>query len=216
MKRYLFAVFFLVLAHGFLLGQSANKGTFHLDLHGGLGLGNVITNLGPDNESFTAYTVGGVSAGYSLHENLELGIELNVQPFFTENDSTRSTNVGSGFIGGFAKYHVLNREKSNMYIGFLAGVGGFEYSVVDSAQNVGFLEMGGTTLGLNFGYRKYFGQTIGFKAELGWLTQPYWGRRLTYNDVEYDEFRTGLDVVDTKIRISSINLKVGLTFKFGG
>jgi len=198
------------------IGQSADKGKLFLDLDGGLAGYSVNSNASHTGSGAGLATILNFGVGYNIQKNMNFGIEFNSHQFLV--DSVREDNsINSAVTGMFSfrfQYHLINKEKFNLYVGSKIGWAAFEIVAEDTSGTVGALALGGTVAGLNVGIRKYFGN-FGLRMELGFQQIPMSGTSFYVDNVERTYYNNWLKVEDYKARFIGAYLTAGISLKLG-
>jgi hypothetical protein len=212
-----FGAFILTVLISFnSLAQSADKGKLFLDLDGGLAGYSVNSNATHTGSGAGLATMLNFGIGYNVQNSLNLGIEFNSHQFLV--DSVReNTSVASALTGMFSfrlQYHLINNEKFNLYVGSKVGWSAFGLVAKNTSGTVGILELGGTVVGLNAGFRKYFGN-FGLRMELGFHQIPMVATAFYVDNIERIYYNNWLKVEDFKARFIGGYLTVGISLKLG-
>jgi len=198
------------------IGQSADKGKLFLDLDGGLAGYSVNSNASHTGSGAGVATILNFGVGYNIHNNMNFGIEFNTHQFLVDSvrDDNSVTSAATGMFSFRFQYHLINKEKFNLYVGSKIGWAAFGIVAEDTAGTVGALELGGTVAGLNLGIRKYFGN-FGLRMELGFQQIPMAATSFIVDDVERTYYNNWLKVEDYKARFIGGYLTAGISLKLG-
>jgi len=215
--KYFGALVLVLFITSFSYAQSADKGKLFIDLDGGIAAYSIISNENHNRVGAGVARITSFGIGYNIHHNFNLGIELNSHQFLldTVRGDKLTTSVVSGTFTFRGQYHLINNEKLNLYVGVKVGWSGLNLSAQDTLGSTGYLALSGTAMGLNIGFRKYFGRTFGIKAEAGFLQLPMHGVSFYINDEPRTYLTSWLKVDDYKAQLTGGYLSFGITFKIG-
>jgi len=175
-----------VLYVNLLLSQSADKGKFNFFLGTGTGLYSVQSNQNLNNNSAALPVQLNLDVSYFTHKQVSIGLEVLNQTFLNDEDPSTIKTISSGMLGININCHIINRRKSNVFIGASVGGFNFDYSVIDSTRGSlggnGELLANGIYNKFYIGLNKYiFAKRIGVRVKSGFINQSMQMNSLTIN-----------------------------------
>ncbi len=207
----------LLVCSSIVHSQSADKGKFLIDVDGGLSVFHVESNENHSSSTVAVARSLGLSFAYCTHQNFALGIEFNSDNFYV--DSVRDRKFSASVIASHfllkGQYHLVNKEKFNLYVGAKVGFGDLYLEAADSSGVVGTLIMQGNSNNVHFGIRKYFGKKFGLVAETGYAGMALMGRELTVDGTIEPDINNWLAVEDYRSVLRGGYIHVGLTLSLG-
>ena len=187
----MFRIILLLLSILYLnlfLSQSADKGKINLYLGAGAGLYGVLSNQNVGHNSAALPIKLNLDVSYFTHKQVSLGFEFLNQTFLNDEDPSTIKTVSSGMLGININCHIINRKKSNIFIGTSVGSFDFDfdYSVIDSTRGSiggnGELLASGIYNTFYIGLNKYFfAKRIGIRIKSGFINQSMQMNSLTIN-----------------------------------
>lgn len=185
--------------------QAIHKGNCEITAGTGFGIYDVSNNESNDsakNNSTGATGLLNVSFKYAISEKFSLGFILERNGFAHDSlNKAHSINIGLD-----AQYLFVNKEKNVIYIDFLGGYSNFKF--IDN-KNKNWVVGNGLTIQPGIGFKHYFGKTFGFYLQSNYAFYRY--KKLI--DANGNILKTG-NSTDYLIRLSGLNVKIGLSFKF--
>ena len=144
-------------------------------------------------------------------------MEINGHRFLMDSvgQDRVSTSANTGLLTFRGQYHLINKEKFNMYVGTKIGWSGLNLYLEDTSGTTGSIQLEGTAIGLNFGFRKYFGKTFGIRFETGFMHLPMRADAFYVNSVSQEYVTDWLTVEDFKAQFTGGYVNFGITFKIG-
>lgn len=188
------------------LAQAVKKGNIEITSGTGFGIygasDNESDNDTSQNNSTAVAAILDVSLKYSIIDKLCLGFMLERNGFVHDSSNkAHSINIGIN-----AQYLFLNKEKNVIYFDFLGGYSNFKY--IDKGSK-NWITSNGLNIQPGIGFKHYFGKILGFYLQSNYSFYSY--NKLTSDNGEI--LKTSKSE-NYNIRLSGLNVKIGLTFKF--
>lgn len=202
------AIFFLIIPFiGF--SQAIQKNDF--EIAGGVGLGIYGTSdNNPEKDTSTESSMAAAGLiNFSLHyaviNKLSIGILAERNGYVTNKDSS---NKGVALnIGLDCQYRLINKEKTIVLANVFGGYSHFKY---DNKEE--WVSSNGICFQLGIGFKHYFSKTVGMFIQSNYALYPY--KKLVNSKNEILKTGPVNDQKNYSIKISGLNLKLGLTFHF--
>jgi hypothetical protein len=211
MKKLVLSVFFISMSSTLLFAQAHSKGD--ILINAGIGFGLYGANYQYVNTSNGDKTTGSgaaasfitpLTAEYALHD--KWGVGLQVSPaFYADSATKKTTSMGLGIFGS---YHLLNKERFELYTRLGAGYGNLKH-VENKTDGTYSWNLKGFYVRPSVGMRKYFGEHIGFFADLALGSY-------SFSAGEYKDPNGTVDLKDGKLTFNTFGVEVstGLAVKF--
>lgn len=222
MRGILLISFVSIISSGFF-AQSADKGAFKFNFGVGSGVLTTVSNADVTDVSSSSYalpSIGAFSFEYNTRERLSIGLEFFAHTY--NSDDTAVVSIGGGAAGLDLKYFLINKEKSNVFIGTTLGAINIIYNAynypdsasADTVRKEVWLQANGIYNKVYIGYNKYFGNVFGLYIKAGLLNAPFRMGYITIDDVEVDR----IDKMPTSEWNSLFRggyFEIGVSLKFG-
>jgi len=212
MKKVVFAAI-AVLGFTFAHAQSNKKGTFHINVMGGLFTGNASSEYDdiPGKSKATATgSAFGANFQYGIADSFSIGIGLEggtvvLSPKDYNNGGYEDPSLTTFKVNFSGRYYFLNADKYNIYAGPSIG---YTTAKDDVVYGGGFgsveTKYSGLNYGVNAGGNYYFTDIVGIILNLG-----YEGNSLTFSESE-----DGQPDLDGKATLGGFKVMAGLALKF--
>jgi len=201
----------ILLLPCFAFSQAVEKNDLEIGLGVGLGIYGTSDN-NPDKDSIKENSMAAAgllnfSIHYAILKNFSIGILAERNGYITNKDSSNkgvSLNLGLD-----CQYRLLNKEKTLVFADLFGGYSHFRY---DNLSHKEYVIAKGNCLQLGIGFKHYFSKIIGMFIQSNYALYPY--KKLV--DTNNNIVKTGPanNQKNYSIRISGLNLKLGLTFHF--
>jgi len=122
---------------------------------------------------------------------------------FAHDSSNKAHSVN---VGLNAQYLFVNKKKNVIYFDFLGGYSNFKY-IDNGSKN--WVTSNGLTIQPGIGFKHYFGKTLGFYLQSNYAFYSY--KKIVADNGKI--LKTSKPE-DYKIKLSGLNVKIGLMFKF--
>jgi hypothetical protein len=209
MKTSLFL--FILLLPFFVFSQAVEKNDIEIGIGTGFGIYGTSDN-NPDKDttdenSMAAAGLLNFNIHYAILKNFSIGILAERNGYVTEKDSSNkgiSLNLGLD-----CQYRLMNKEKTLIFGEIFGGYTHFRY---DNLNQNEYVVGTGICFQLGIGFKHYFSKHIGMFVQSNYAIYPY--NKLV--DPHNNTLKIGPvnDQKDYSIKISGLNLKLGLTFHF--
>lgn len=204
MRTLIFLLIFIAPVTGFTQVIKPNK--VELGLGVGFGIYGASDN-NPDSESNMAGAgILNFSLHYTLSDRLSLGVVADRNGFITNKDSANNKGVSYNY-GLDIVFRLIGKSKTIIYVNFLTGLSNFRY---DDLTYESWVKGNGLTLQPGLGFKHYFSNTFGIFIHSSYAEYPY--NKLINDAGEVIKTGPPEDLKNYKIKLSGLNLKVGLTF----
>lgn len=205
MKKIFFIV--LTLIPFFAISQAIQKNNLEINVGTGLGIYGTSDNDTSNENGAAVAALLNISCQYAISNKFSIGLELDRNGFAHDKDSANKAHSLSALING--QFRLLNKEKTSIFINLSGGYSNFKF--IDTQKDV-WVAGGGFTIQPGIGFKHYFGKTIGFYIQSEYAIYNY--KKLT--DADGNVLKTGPfnDQKDYQIKLSGLNLKIGLDIKF--
>lgn len=204
MKKLL--LLFVIIIPILTFAQAIKKGNIEISAGTGFGIygtsDNESNNDTAKNNNTAAAGLLNVSCKYAISEKFSLGFILERNGFAHDSSNkAHSLNVGLN-----AQYLFVNKDKNIIYFDFVGGYSNFKY-VDESSKN--WVTSNGLNLQPGIGFKHYFGENLGFYLQSNYAFYSY--KKLVGDNGEI--LKTSKSE-DYNIKLSGLNVKVGLLIKF--
>ena len=204
MKKIL--LLFVSLMPLFIYSQAIQKG--NIEFTGGTGFGiygasdNESNNDTVKNNNTAVAGLLDVSFKYTISNKFNLGfiIERNG---FAHDSSNKAHSINVGLV---AQYLFVNKDKNVIYLDFVGGYSNFKY--VDKGSK-NWVTSNGLNIQPGIGFKHYFGKTLGFYLQSNYAFYSY--NKIV--DSNGNVLKTS-NSTDYLIKLSGLNIKIGLSIKF--
>lgn len=178
-----------------------------VSIHGGFGTGLYLASTNQKADVDNNALAGTLRMGIDYHfsSRFALGLSFWRNGFATHKDS--NTTVSNGNFGIFAQYLLFKKEFSGLYV--IGGLGGTNLNY----NNKNKKEEGktaGACISLGLRYQRFFGNNLGWFAELATAGYQYKKLEATYSNGTKDTNEKW------EMGITGGELKFGLFYAFGG
>jgi hypothetical protein len=200
-------VFLLLPIIGF--SQAVQKNDVEMAAGVGIGIyGTSDNNPDKDSSSESSMAAAGLlnfSIHYAIINNLSIGILAERNGYVTEKDSS---NKGVTYnVGLDCQYRLLNKEKTIVLANIFGGYSRFRY---ENKQE--WIVGKGICFHLGIGFKHYFSKTVGMFIQSDYALYPY--KKLVNSKGELLKTGPVNDQKNYGIKMSGLNLRLGLTFHF--
>lgn len=186
--------------------QAVQKG--NVEFSGGTGFGiygasdNETNNDTAKNNNTAVAGLLDFSFKYAIFKKLNLGFIIERNGFAHDSSNkAHSINVGLD-----VQYLFVNKDKNVIYLDFAGGYSNFKY-IDKGSQN--WVTSNGLNLQPGIGFKHYFGKTLGFYLQSNYAFYSY--DKLV--DSNGNVLKTS-NSNDYLIKLSGLNIKIGLSIKF--
>lgn len=190
-----------------LFGQIIQKNNVEIGAGIGIGIYGTSSNDSASTNSMAAAGLLQFSLHYAFNNRFSTGLFFERNGYITERDSSNkgySLNPGLDF-----KFRLLNSESTTIFVNLTLAYSYFKYEDI-AAKN--FVSSSGYTFQPGLGFSHYFSKTIGLFVQSNYATYKY--NKLTDDKGNVLQTTQITNKEDFRIKISGLNLKLGLTFKF--
>lgn len=204
-------ILFILLLPCIVFSQAVEKNDIEIGLGAGFGIyGTSDNNPDADTTNENSMAAAGLlnfSFHYAIFKNFSIGILAERNGYITNKDSSNkgvSLNLGLD-----CQYRLINKEKTLIFADIFGGFSNFRY---DNLSYHEYVTGNGVCFQLGIGFKHYFSKTIGMFIQSNYALYPY--KKLV--DSKNNVLKTGPvnNQKDYQIKISGLNLKLGLTFHF--
>jgi hypothetical protein len=209
MKTIIFLL--IILIPIFSYSQAVDKKDIEIGIGAGFGIYGTSDN-NPDSDTtdennMAAAGLLDISIHYAILKNFSIGILAERNGYLTNRDSSNrgvSLNLGLD-----CQYRLMNREKTLIFGEIFGGYSNFRY---DNLSYHEYVTGNGFCFQLGIGFKHYFSKTVGMFIQSNYALYQY--KKLV--DSKNNILKTGPvnDQKDYGIKMSGLNLKLGLTFHF--
>jgi hypothetical protein len=191
----------------FTFSQAIQKNNLELAAGVGVGIYGTSSNDSSSVNSMAAAGLIHLSLDYAMSNKFGVGLLFERNGFITERDSA---NKGVSLNAGLdVKYRVLNSEKTTIYFSL---AGAYSYFRYDDIRNDAWVSGNGFSLQPGIGFSHYFTKTVGLFIQSKYASYSYKKLQDTHGNVLQTNHL--INNKDFSLKISGLNLKLGLTFKF--
>ena len=209
MQKKFFIVMLLAMSSKLVFSQGFDKGTFAIDLGTGLGIYTVKSNDKgvPDNTNGAGAWLVPIKVEYGISKRFGIGLYGDPQSYISNPDSGDAATGLS--IGVFTAFHIYNGKSSTLFARLGLGAGGLRYErtkngVTESVRG------GGSNFFLGVGYKKYFGNVLGF-----FVCMDYAASSLSrFEDAKGTLLKVNNPQENFTLGVGGVNTTLGLTVKF--
>jgi len=189
-----------------IFAQAVKKGNVEITAGTGFGIygasDNESNNDTSQSDSTAVAALLDVSLKYSITNKLCLGFMLERNGFAHDSSNkAHSVNVGLN-----TQYLFVNKKKNVIYFDFLGGYSNFKY-IDNGSKN--WVTSNGLTIQPGIGFKHYFGKTLGFYLQSNYAFYSY--KKIVADN---GEILKNSKSEDYNLRLSGLNVKIGLMFKF--
>ncbi len=200
-------IYFLLAIPFYANSQAVQKNNIEIAAGVGVGIYGTSSNDSSADNSMAAAGLLHISLQYAISEKFSTGLFFERNGFITERDSS---NKGVSLNTGLdVQFRVLNSEKTTIFFNIAGAYSHFRY---DDFSSNSWVSGNGLSIQPGIGFRHYFSKTIGMFFQSSYASYNY--KKLA--DAKGNILQTShiADKKDLHIKISGLNLKLGLTFKF--
>ena len=197
----------LMLIPVVIFGQAVQKNNIELAAGIGVGIYGTSSNDSASENNMAAAGLMHLSLHYTISNRISTGLILERNGYVTERDSSNkgvSLNTGIDI-----KYRLLNSDKTTIFANLTAGYSHFRY---DDFTRKAFVSSNGYAFQPGLGFSHYFSKVIGIFLQSNYAIYKY--NKLTDDKGNILETNSFTNKENFKIKISGLNIKFGLTFKF--
>ena len=202
---------FILLLPCIVFSQAVVKNDLEIGIGTGFGIyGTTDNNPDKDTTNENSMAAAGLinfSIHYAIVKNFSIGILAERNGYVTNKDSS---NKGVALnIGLDCQYRLMNKEKTLIFGNIFGGYSHFRYDNLNLNEYVTGKSF---CFQLGIGFKHYFSKTVGMFIQCNYALYPY--KKLV--DPDNNILKTGPinDQKDYNIKISGLNLKLGLTLHF--
>jgi opacity protein-like surface antigen len=209
MKKLLAKVPSLALVFTFSLtsahSQSFEKGNI---------IGTAGVGIGIYSGSSNAPDVGGavpvvipIEVEYGITDRFGAALTYQYGSYLSDDSITNSARTHN--IGANGYFHFAVKEKSNLYAKVGLGYSNFGYKQEDSNGITNGVKAQGIWYNFGLGWRKMFGNRVGFFLNADWTITPLWN----FKGDDGNVWQTGNPPENVKITFSGLEVKAGIVVK---
>lgn len=202
---------FLLLLPVLVFSQAVDKKDVEIGIGTGFGIYGTSDNNPEtdttDENNMAAAGLLNLSIHYAIVKNFSIGILAERNGYVTNRDSS---NKGVALnLGLDCQYRLMNKEKTLIFGEIFCGYSNFRY---DNLSYHEYVTGNGLCFQLGIGFKHYFSKTIGMFIQSNYAFYQY--KKLV--DSKNNILKTGSvnNQKDYGIKMSGLNLKLGLTFHF--
>lgn len=206
MKKILFAFVSLIIPF-IAFSQAVEQGDFEFSVGTGLGIYETTDNDTSNNNSTAVAGILNLSCQFAIANRLSIGIVFDRNGYAQNKDSADKAHSLNALIN--AQLRVVNALKTIIYINLSGGYTNFKY--IEGTNNL-WVSGGGFILQPGIGFKHYFGKTLGIYIQSDYTTFDY--KQLKDSEDNILKIGPANNLKDFQLKLSGLNLRAGLTFKF--